>query len=117
MDGIAESCVGKLLMFFHRRRLAFFYCTIPFFLTVTSICDAIFMHREAHRAIWMLASCLVGIGLWVVQWVLEATCIWNRSDLGVEYCPFAFAGWAGIEETGLALAWILPWLYIPLMLV
>ncbi|KAK4549753.1 hypothetical protein LTR36_005054 [Oleoguttula mirabilis] len=105
----------------HRVQLFFFYCTIPLALSALSVYEtlALWRHHDGKplRPIRMIASAAAGILLWVIQLGLEGSCIWSTAYTDPTrdgYCPFAFSGGYPMSywSTGLAAAWVVPWIVI-----
>ncbi|EME39123.1 hypothetical protein DOTSEDRAFT_56613 [Dothistroma septosporum NZE10] len=100
-----------------RARLAFFYVTIPFVLSVLSSVELERLNRKEMPSVWIPMSSVCAFVLWAVQVGWQARCIWVRSE-NRGACPWAFAGGIVPRSTwgsGLTAAWVVPWLILPLL--
>lgn len=99
------------------RRLAFFYITIPFVLSILSSIELSRLNRKELLPRWIPISSACAFVLWAIQVGWQARCIWSRlEDRGA--CPIAFAGGSVPHSTwgtGLVAAWVVPWFILPLL--
>jgi hypothetical protein len=107
------------------RHIFFFYSAVPLCLSAVSIFETWSLwRRNTLRPMLFILSAGAGLILWVLQLGLESMCTWASSsnhDDGPtwheSHCPYAFSNWNDSSSmsswgTGLALAWVLPWIVL-----
>ena len=75
------------------RSLAFFWCTIPLILLVTTTCEKFCLWTDRLSPVWVVTSSVTAIGAWILQFVLWQLCIGSvGSNNAPGYCPYVYQG-------------------------
>lgn len=95
----------QLTMF---RSLAFFWCTIPLILLVTTTCEKFCLWTDRLSPVWVVTSSVTAIGAWILQFVLWQLCIGSvGSNNAPGYCPYVYQGegWGRYPSWEVASPW------------